>query len=125
MNARFAVASAAVLLALASCQSTEPILFIATPGYVENQLARQEASIRDEYDARIAELEAELDEQRTVSDELAGLSQVIRDVESSTRELEQLAAQVEDELAGLPEETIRIIVDVLTRHLDGEQGQEP
>lgn len=119
MNVRIAATAAALALVLASCQSTEPILFIATPGYVENQLARQEESIRSEYDARIADLEAEIDEQRTVSDELAGLSQVIRDVESSTRELEQLAAQVEDELAGLPEETIRIIVDVLTRHLEG------
>lgn len=107
--------------ALASCQSTEPIWFIATPGYVEAEVATSEDALRREYDARLEELEAELASQREVTEELAGLSEVIREVEASNEELQGLAAQVEDEIAGLPEETIRTIVDVLTRHLDAPE----
>lgn len=107
--------------ALAACQSTEPVWFIATPGYVEAEVATSEESLRRDYDARIEELEAELASQREVTEELAGLSEIIREVEASNEELRDLASQVEDEIAGLPEETIRTIVDVLTRHLEESQ----
>lgn len=118
MGARYAIAVLALGL-LVSCGTTRPIWFIATPGYVEAQLASREEALRRDYEGRIAELEQELGNQRVVSDELAGLAGVIREVEASNRELQNLAAQVEDELEGLPRETIRIIVEVLTRHLEG------
>lgn len=114
------VAYAAVGLAvvlLGSCQTTEPLWFIATPGYVEAQVATSEQALRREYDVRIKELETQLAGQREVTDELAGLSDIIRDVEASNAELRELADQVEREIEDLPEETIRTIVDVLTRHL--------
>lgn len=104
--------------ALAACQSTEPVWFIATPGYVEAQMATSEDALRREYDTRIEELEAELARQRDVTEELAGLSAVIRDVEASNNELRDIAGQVEDDIARLPRETIRTIVDVLARHLE-------
>jgi hypothetical protein len=110
-----------VLGVLVSCQTTEPIWFIATPGYVEAQIATREAALRRDYDVRIEALETELDDQRRITDELAGLSEVIREVEASNVELRELAARVEEEIADLPEETIRTIVDVLTRHLEDSE----
>lgn len=117
MRVRYALLTLA-LGVLVSCQTTRPIWFIATPGYVDAKLATQEEAIRSDYESRISQLEAELDSQRQVAQELADLSGVIREVEASNRELQELAAQVERELAGLPEETIRLIVEALTRHLE-------
>ena len=117
MKGRIIIAVLALAM-LAACQSTKPVWFIATPGYVEAEVATSEDALRKEYDARIEELESELASQREVTEELAGLTTVIRDVEASNAELRDLASQVEDEIAALPEETIRTIVDVLTRHLD-------
>lgn len=108
-------------LVLAGCQSTSPILFIATPGYVEAQIAMREEALRQDYDARIVELEQQLSDQQAVADELSGLSDVITEVEASNRELQDLASVVEQELTDLPLETIQIIVDVLTRHLEGNR----
>ena len=108
-------------VALAACQSTEPILFIATPGYVDAQVAMREEALRQEYDGRIAELEQELEAQRQVADELANLSSVISDIEASNSELQALASQVEGELESIPLETIQTIVDVLTRYVQGNQ----
>ena len=118
MRARYAIVLAALGL-LVSCRTTEPIGFIATPGYVEAQLAAREEALRADYGARIAELESELAEQRAVSEELASLAAVIRDVEASNRELQGLASQVEQEIRDLPTTTIEILVEVLTRHLEG------
>ncbi|MFW5776557.1 MAG: hypothetical protein ACOCZB_04640 [Spirochaetota bacterium] len=117
MKGRIIIAVIA-LGALAACQSTKPVWFIATPGYVEARVATSEDALRQEYDARLEELQTELASQREVTEELAGLATVIRDVEASNAELQDLASQVEDEIAALPETTIRTIVDVLTRHLD-------
>ena len=82
MRVRYVMLTLA-LAVLASCQSTKPFLFIATPGYVEAKLAAQEEVIRSDYEARISQLEAELSSQREVAQELADLSGVIREVESS------------------------------------------
>ena len=117
MKARYLIA-VAVLGLLASCQTTEPVWFIATPGYVDSRLAAQEEALRGEYGTRIAELEREVESQREIASELSELATVIRDVEASNRELQDLASQVETELAEIPEETIQLIVDVLTRHLE-------
>jgi hypothetical protein len=106
---------------LLSCRTTEPVWFIATPGYVESRLAAQEEALRNDYERRIADLEEELESQRAVSEELAGLADTIKDVEQSNRELQDLAGQVEREIEGLPEETIRLIVDVLSGHLDPDE----
>ncbi len=105
----------------AACQSTEPILFIATPGYVDAQVALREEALRQEYDQRIAELERELAQQKEVSDELSGLATVIGEIEASNQELQALADQVESELTSIPLDTIQTIVDVLTRHIEGNQ----
>jgi uncharacterized coiled-coil protein SlyX len=112
---------AAVLLGLlAGCQTTQPLWFIATPGYVEAQLAMREEALRQDYEGRIEELEKEVAEQRAVADELAGLAEVIREVEASNQELQTLATAVEAEIEDMPEETIRIIVEVLSRHLEAQ-----
>ncbi|MFP4115332.1 MAG: hypothetical protein ACOC1I_03905 [Spirochaetota bacterium] len=103
---------------LVSCRTTEPVWFIATPGYVEAQLAAREEAIRSDYERRIANLEAEVEQQRDVSDEVADLAEALQDVEDSNRKLQDLADTVEEELAALPEETIRLIVEVLSRHLE-------
>jgi len=119
MRTRSLVIIGALTVLLASCSTTKPIWFIATPGYVESQLAVREEALRNDYTARIVALETELESQRAVSDELAALAEVIKQVEASNIELQGLAAEVEDELAELPDETIRIIVEVLNRHLEG------
>lgn len=112
---------AAVLLGLlVGCQTTQPLWFIATPGYVEAQLAVQEEALRQDYEGRIEELEQELTEQRAVADELAGLAEVIREVEASNQELQTLATAVEAEIEDMPEQTIQIIVEVLSRHLEAQ-----
>ena len=112
------VAVAILVIMASSCASTKPIWFIATPAYVEAQIATSEDATREEYDARIRQLEAELDSQKTVSSELAALAEVISEVESSNRELVRLADDLEDRLAELPGETIREIVEILQRYLD-------
>jgi len=112
-----------VLLTAAGCASTEPIWFIATPGYVDSRIAVSEESVRSEYEAEIARLESELQDQRRVSEELAGLSSIIDEVDRSNQELRELASEVEERLRTIPAETIRRIVDVLQEHLQdaGEQ----
>ncbi|TVQ19398.1 MAG: hypothetical protein EA382_16435 [Spirochaetaceae bacterium] len=116
---------AALLLSLtvflAACRTTEPIWFVATPGYVETRIAASEAAVRSDYDARLLDLQREIDEQRAVSERLASLSELIEAVDASNRELRDLAVRVEEQLAGLPEEIIREIVGALTAHLDARR----
>lgn len=103
---------------VAGCATTEPIWFIATPGYVEAQIAMSESATRQEYEAQFAQIQSELNAQRAVSDELATLADVIAEVESSNRELLGLADELEDRLTAIPLETIRQLVEILQRHLD-------
>lgn len=123
----FAVAAAGML---AGCATTKPIGFIATPGYVESRIATSENAMRADYEARLAEkdrqisqLQAELRAQRQVTEDLAGLADVVMEVESSNRELRDLAVVVEDRLAELPRETIRELVRALERYLEEEPGR--
>ncbi|MBU8913326.1 MAG: hypothetical protein KOO61_04830 [Spirochaetales bacterium] len=107
-----------VVLVLAGCATTEPIWFVATPGYVEARLATSEEATRVEYEAQIGRLQDELNAQRAVSDELAALADVVGEIESSNQELLGLADGLEDRLAELPRETIRQLVEILQRHLE-------
>lgn len=107
-----------LVLLLAGCQTTEPIWFIATPGYVESRIAGSEAAMRREYELEIAELRRRLAEQEAAAAELAELATVIRDVEASNKELQQLAQDVEERLNELPTETIHMLVDVLSEYLE-------
>jgi len=118
MRTRLLVIVVVLVVLLTSCSTTKPIWFIATPGYVEFQLAAREEALRSDYTARILELETELETQRAVSDELAALAEVIKQVEASNQELQGLAGKVEKELDELPSETIGIIVEALNRHLE-------
>lgn len=120
--------AAALVLLATSCRTTEPVWFIATPGYVE---AREEA-LREEYDRRIYDLELEIAAQRqradqlsrevaearTRADELEGLATIVREVESGTRALQELAYVFEQEIRLIPEQTIHLIVAALTGHLE-------
>jgi hypothetical protein len=105
---------------LAGCATTKPIWFIATPGYVEAQIATSEGATRAEYEGQIAEIQNELNRQRQVTEELAALTDVISDIERNNRELLGLADELEDRLAALPRETIRQLVEILERHLEEE-----
>ena len=107
-----------VTVLLAACRTTEPIWFVATPGYVEARIAASEAAVRSDYDARLHELQRELDDQRAVAERLATLSELIEAVDAGNRELRGLANQIEEQLAGLPQEIISEIIDALTAHLD-------
>ncbi len=107
-----------VLVLFAGCATTEPIWFIATPGYVEAQIATSENATRLEYEAEIARLQDELNAQRAVSDELVALADVIAKIENSNQELLGLADELEDRLSELPHETIRQLVEILQQHLD-------
>lgn len=111
---------AAVALLLTGCASTEPIWFIATPGYVDSRIAVSEESVRSEYEAEIDRLQAEIDEQRQVSEELAGLAGIIEEVDQSNRELRDLATAVEERLEMLPRETVQLLVEILAGYLDGQ-----
>ena len=110
-------------ISLAGCATTKPIWFIATPGYVEAQIATSEDATRSEYEAQIAQLQRDLNAQRAVADELAALTGVISEIESNNRELLGLADELEDRLAALPRETIRQLVDILERHLEEDLPQ--
>jgi hypothetical protein len=118
-----ALLGAAVLLATAGCASTEPIWFIATPGYVDSRIAVSEEAVRSEYEAEVARLEAELQDQRRVSEELAGLAAIIEEVDKSNQELRELASAVEARLEMMPTETIQRIIDVLQEHLQEASEQ--
>lgn len=91
---------------LGGCASTEPIWFIATPGFVEAQIMASEAAVQADYeeklaqrDARIDELEAELSAQQAVAEELRELVGDISRIDL------------------LPTETLRLLVDVLDDYL--------
>jgi len=131
MKYRLIVILVVTLGVLVSCHTTEPIWFIATPGYVDAQIASSEETMRMEYerllvqkDREIARLQRELDEQRAVAEELSGLADLIREVDADNRELKGLASQVEVRLDQIPNETLQILVELLTRHLEG-QGLSP
>lgn len=112
-----AILIAAGAALLAGCATTEPIWFIATPGYVDSRIARSEEETRQQYEQEIASLEQEVDEQRTAARELAALADVIAELESSNRELLGLADDLEVRLANLPDETIRQLVTILEDYL--------
>ncbi len=112
-----------VLVLFAGCATTEPLWFIATPGYVEAQIATSENAVRMEYEAEIARLQDELNAQRAVSDELVALADVIAKIENSNQELLGLADELEDRLSELPRETIRQLVEILQQHLEESAGE--
>ncbi len=119
------VCAAAVAAFLSGCATTEPIWFIATPGYVEAQIATSEAAMRQEYEVQLAEkdrqiarLESEMQAQRRITDEVATLADVITEIESSNRELRGLAQEVELRLDALPRETIQELIEALEHYLE-------
>jgi len=118
MSKKWIAVGLLTVVLFAGCATTEPIWFIATPGYVEAQIATSENATRGDYEAQIARLQDELEAQRTVSDKLAGLAEVIAEIESSNQELLGLADALEDRLAELPRETIRQLVEILQQHLE-------
>lgn len=120
----------------AGCSTTKPILFIATPGYVDQEIA----AVRNEVERAVAENESEaaivseevevireeiaavseeLERQREVAAELAALAEDLAGLQASTAELEALAAQVEGRLGSLPLETLQLLRDVLAEYLAG------
>lgn len=118
----------AATAAAGGCRTTEPVWFIATPGYVESRIARSEEALRREYEAELAEQAMEIERLRidltmhqAIAEELTALARIIRDVELSNAELRELGSALEQRLAGLPEETIRLIVEALTRELDSSR----
>ena len=113
----------ALWLVLSGCATTKPIWFIATPGYVEVQIATSEEATRQEYEAEIAQLQGDIDQQRAAAEELAVLASVIAEIESSNRALLDLADELEGRLAALPQDTIRELVNVLQIYLEEEAGQ--
>jgi len=117
---RMVVLATIALTVAGGCASTDPIWFIATPGYVDSRIAVSEEAVRAEYESEIVRLEQELEAQRQVADELAGLAAIIEEVDQSNRELRTLATAVEQRLETLPSETVQLIVDVLQRYLDEE-----
>ena len=121
MRARWVVLVMAVIATTVGCSTTEPVWFIATPGYVEAQIATREHALRREYDDRIYGLEHELESQRRVSNEVADLGRAIREVEADNRELQVLAAEFERAIQGLPAHTIQAIVDALTGYLESAE----
>ena len=132
MKYRIVVILCIALGLLVSCNTTRPIWFIATPGYVDNQIAESEEAMRLEYEAllvekdrEIARLRRQLDEQQAVAEELASLIDMIRDVDASNRELQDLAGAVETRLDQIPNETIEILVQLLSRHLEGQGRGAP
>lgn len=108
---------------LAGCATTEPIWFIATPGYVESRIATSEEATRRSYEAEIAQVQSELESQREVASELAAMADIIAEVEQNNRELLALADVLEDRLQNLPTETIRQLVIILQEHLDSDVGE--
>jgi type IV pilus biogenesis protein CpaD/CtpE len=114
------LAGASTLL-MAGCATTEPLWFIATPGYVDSRIALSEEAVRQEYEQSIARLEAELADQRATAEELAALAEMIEEIDASNRELLGLAETLEDRLEDLPRETIAQLVEILEAYLaEGE-----
>ena len=127
---RLVIWSCIVVAAAAAggCRTTEPVWFIATPGYVESRIARSEDALRLEYEAELAEQAMEIERLRVdltmhqaIAEELTALARIIREVELNNAELRELGAALEQRLTGLPEETIRLIVEALTRELESSR----
>ena len=119
-----------MIAALFGCASTDPIWFIATPGYVESRIMVSEAALQEDYGARIAEkdteilaLKDELAAQRDTARELAALVDTINDLDRSNRELQDIAAAAQSRLDRLPTETLELIIEVLAGYL--ETASEP
>jgi len=110
------VACAALLSA--GCQSTRPIWFIATPGYVKARIASSEEAIRAEYEIEIEKLQEQLAEQERAAKELSQLASIIEEVDASNKELQELAQDVEQRLEALPNETLKLLVEVLSEYLE-------
>jgi hypothetical protein len=118
MRIRLIMLVAIVAVVFSGCATTKPVWFIATPGYVETQIATREHALRREYEDRFYGLEHEIEAQRRLSNELAGLSQVIRELEADSRELQIFATELEQAIRHLPAHTIQAIVDALKAHLE-------
>jgi len=114
---RFLLPVAAVLV-LAGCATTEPIWFIATPGYVESRIATSEEATRSAYEAELARLQAQIDSQNEIVSRLDSMSDVIAEVEKNNDDLLALADVLEERLQNLPTETIRELVAILQEYLD-------
>ena len=118
MKTKWVAAAILIAIALSGCATTEPIWFIATPGFVEAQIATSENATKLAYENQIAQLQGEINAQRAVSEELGGLVDVISEIEDSNRQLLGLADELEDRLSSLPQETIRQLVDILENYLE-------
>ncbi|MFW6211751.1 MAG: hypothetical protein ACOC8L_02525 [Spirochaetota bacterium] len=115
---RAIILAGVTMVVAGACQSTRPIWFIATPGYVEARVASSEEAIRAEYELQIEELQAELEEQQRAAEELSQLASIIEEVDASNKELQELAREVEQRLEALPNETLELLIEVLSEYLD-------
>ena len=111
----------AAALGLSGCVSLADRAGIASKKYADEQAARavQEASAtsKEQLEARIAELQADLQAVRQDAEAMKKAMETINEVVSSVSQMEELAKAFEERLAGLPEETLRKLVQILSEYL--------
>jgi septal ring factor EnvC (AmiA/AmiB activator) len=126
-------AAIASLLLLAGCATMAGWVGIASEAQVEEveqkasatetRLAATEAQLAAA-NAEIDRLETELESYKERAGRLESLTDDLEDAIRSTRELEQLAEVMEARLQQLPQDTLRLLVEIIQKQLE-DRPPEP
>jgi TolA-binding protein len=112
-------------LALSGCASMYGTVGIASTEYVDAKYAELEARTLaaveqvDAVDAELAAIMADMQEIRTVTEQLRSAAQTISETRAAMDELQRLADVVEQRMATLGDETLAKLRDVLNGYLEG------
>jgi len=101
---------------LAGCATMAGWVGIASEEMVEEQAAATDARLAAA-DAEIRRLEAELGAAQTKAARLERLTGELEETIRATRELQELAGVMEGRLEALPQDTLRLLVEILQESL--------
>ena len=129
MRARNAGVPAAVVgilaaVLLAGCATMAGWVGIASEEMVEEQAAATDARLAAA-DAEIRRLEAELGAAQAKAARLERLTGELEETIRATRELQELAGVMEGRLEELPQDTLRLLVEILQEYLQGYLQDHP
>ena len=114
--------AALALGALSGCASLADRVGIANKAYADQKAAealeQANTQAQQKLDAMLAQIQAELEAVKQSAADLNAAMDTVSAMAASVTQMQDLAKEFEDRLAGLPVETLRRLVEILSQYLE-------
>jgi septal ring factor EnvC (AmiA/AmiB activator) len=109
---------------LSGCATTGFLGFLATTKYVEAKVEAAAAETRGELEETRADLEQTRKEVQRVQElagQIEGMQSEVSQMQKTSEEIKELVRELELRLAALPDQTLRILADLIQAHLSASE----